>query len=106
MKGASPDSLHSEVCQPADLLSQPEVQDLVKKLSEYGLAVAVPHMHGENGKLVPLPPDRVAFEDGLRVSFPRRDDSILKEAEPVMWGWNRTEQKVMALAHCRGKYHH
>ncbi|HAN90796.1 MAG TPA: hypothetical protein DCQ33_01785 [Nitrospira sp.] len=106
MRDASPDPLHFEVRQAADSLNRPEVQELVKQLSEYGLAVAVPHMHGENGKLLPLPPDRVAYEDNLQVTFPRRDDSVLKEAEPVMWGWDRTAQAVTTLAHCRGKFHH
>ena len=106
MRDGSPDSLHSEVRRAADALNRPEVQDLVKKLSDYGLAVAVPHMHGENGKLVPLPMDRVAYEDDLRVTFPHRNDSILEAAEPVMWGWDQTTQTVTPLAHCRGKFHH
>ena len=101
-----PDSVHPTIREATNALNDPEVQDLVKRLSARGLAVAVPHMHGADGELVPLPPDRVAYEDDQRVTFPHVADPVLDEAEPVMWGWDAAAQRPTPLAHCRGKFHH
>lgn len=105
-QASSSESVHPDVRRAADSIHLPEVQELVKRLAEYGLAVALPHMHGDDGMLAPLPADQVAYEDGLRVSFLRKDDPILESAVAVMWRWDSEAQSVVAASHCRGRQHH
>ena len=93
-------SIHPDVQRSIDSIPKPEVQDLIKRLSEYGLAVAIPHMHGDTGAFLPLPEDRMALESALRVSFPRKGSSALKAAVPVMWRWNGKAEAVAACAGC------
>ena len=65
-------------------INLPEVQDMIKRLGRYGLAVALPHMH-ENGKMVPLPDDTYSYESKLQVSFRKRGDVKAEPSLPVMW---------------------
>jgi len=49
----------------------------IRRVSEYGLAVALPHMHGEGGDLRPLPETKTIHESELRISFLNRDAPIV-----------------------------
>lgn len=95
-----PRTIHPEIRHSLEAIASPEVQDLIKQLSQYGLAVALPHLHGENGNFLPLPDDQVAFESGLQVSFPQKDSLVLKSAIPVMWRWNNGAQAIGDCALC------
>lgn len=77
-----------------------EVQEMIKKLSEYGLAVAVPHMHGEDGSFLPLPDEIVSFEDNLKVSFVRKEDLNSESIVPVMWRWDKKLHSISVTAGC------
>src|ERR1700680_1243774 len=77
-------------------IREPEVQEMLKRLSTYGLGVFVPHMHTETGEFVRLPPDMVQFEDDLKVSFKLRSEV---SGGAVGWVWNN---ETMAGAVCRG----
>src|SRR5438067_11751046 len=66
---AARDQLHPEIRRAMDALHHPEVQVMLERLARFGLGIAVPHMHNEAGKFLPLPADTVSFEEGVRVSF-------------------------------------
>ena len=86
-----------EIQRALDAIKTPEVQEMVKRLSEHGLAVALPHMHGEDGSFKPLPQDQVVFESMLQVSFPSLGDPVLNDAIPVMWRWS---DELEAIGNC------
>ena len=95
-----PRTIHPEIRRGLEAIESPEVQNLIKQLSRYGLAVALPHLHGGNGNFLPLPDDQVAFESGLKVSFPQKGSPVLESAIPVMWRWSNGAQAVGSCALC------
>ena len=72
----------------------PEVQDMLRKLSEYDLGICMPHMHDElTGDFASLPPGFLQVESALTVSFQAAAD-LSKSPEPVMpvaWAWRGGE---------------
>ena len=68
----------------------PEVQEILRKLSEYKLGIFMPHMHDEmTGDFQPLPDEVTQVEAGLQVSF-QSTQSIESEPDrflPVGWFW-------------------
>jgi hypothetical protein len=68
----------------------PEVQEMLRKLSGYGLGIFMPHRHDEQtGEFQPLPDRFVQVESGLEVTF-RPEEQIASQAEsflPVGWMW-------------------
>ena len=68
----------------------PEVQEMLRRLSEYKLGIFMPHLHDEQtGGFQPLPDDVMQVESGLQVSFqPARE--ITNQTDrflPVGWCW-------------------
>ncbi len=68
----------------------PEVQEMLRRLSEYRLGIFMPHMHDEEtGEFQPLSDDVMQVESGLEVSFhPAKD--ITNQTDrflPVGWVW-------------------
>ena len=68
----------------------PEVQEMLRRLSEYKLGIFMPHMHNDQtGEFQPLPVDVMQVEAGLEVSFQpakgieNQTDRFL----PVGWIW-------------------
>ena len=68
----------------------PEVQAMLRRLSEYDLGIFMPHQHDEKtGDFQPLHDDLVQVESGRKVSFQpkeqieNRGDRYL----PVAWRW-------------------
>ena len=48
----------------------PEVQEMLRRLSEHKLGIFMPHMHGpQTGEFESLPSDVIQVESGLEVSF-------------------------------------
>jgi hypothetical protein len=65
----------------------PEVQEMMRKLSEYHLGVYMPHMHDEKTGAFQLLPDGVMqVEDNLKVSF-HSVDPPENSYVPVAWFW-------------------
>ena len=68
----------------------PEVQDMLRRLSEYKLGIFMPHMHDEQtGEFRPLPDDVTQVESALEVSFQPAEE-IAKRTNrflPVGWFW-------------------
>lgn len=71
-QASSSESVHPDVRRAADSIHLPEVQELVKRLAEYGLAVALPHMHGDDGMLAPCPPIRLRMRTACESHFSER----------------------------------
>lgn len=67
-----------------------EVQEMLRRLSEHGLGIFMPHMHDERtGHFQPLPDQFMQVESGLEVSFHPATE-ITKHADrflPVAWVW-------------------
>lgn len=95
-----PQNIHPEIRRGLEAIESEEVQQIIKRLSRYGLAVALPHSHGTNGNFLPLPDNQVAFESSLRVSFVQKDSPVLVSAIPVMWRWNAGTEAVASCATC------
>ena len=68
----------------------PEIQDMLRRLSEYKLGIFMPHMHDEKtGEFQPLPDEVTQVESGLEVSFQPAEE-IASQADrflPVGWFW-------------------
>ena len=68
----------------------PEVQEMLRRLSEYKLGIFMPHMHDEQtGEFQPLPDEVTQVESGLEVSFQPAEE-IASQADrflPVGWFW-------------------
>ena len=68
----------------------PEVQEMLRRLSEHQLGIFMPHMHDEqSGEFQLLPDDVVQVEAGLEVSFQPRQE-ITSQTDrflPVGWFW-------------------
>jgi hypothetical protein len=78
-----------------------EVQDMLHRLSEYGLGICMPHMHDElTGNFAPLSSGIMQVESGLKVSFESAGD-VATRAEtymPVGWAWR--DGAAVAVAAC------
>lgn len=68
----------------------PEVQEMMRRLSTYKLAIFMPHMHDEQtGEFQPLPDEVIQVESGLEVSF-QPTEEIANQTDrflPVAWCW-------------------
>ena len=68
----------------------PEVQEMLRRLSEYQLGIFMPHKHDElTGEFQPLPDEIMQVESGMKVSFLPMAE-IAGEADrflPVGWLW-------------------
>ncbi len=68
----------------------PEVQEMLRRLSEYKLGIFMPHMHDEEtGEFQPLPDEVVQVESGLEVSFQPKEEIAIQADRflPVGWIW-------------------
>lgn len=68
----------------------PEVQEMLRRLSEYKLGVFMPHMHDEHtGEFQALPDEVTQLESGLKVSFQRMEELANQTDHflPVGWVW-------------------
>ena len=68
----------------------PEVQEMLRRLSEYKLGIFMPHRHDEQtGEFQPLPDEVMQVESGLEVSF-QAAEKIANQTDrflPVGWCW-------------------
>ena len=76
----------------------PEVQEMLRRLSEYRLGIFMPHMHDEEtGEFQPLPDAVMQVESGLEVSFqPAKDITDQTDRfRPVGWVWRARCRDVL-----------
>ena len=83
-----------------DAIHLPEVQEMLRKLSEYRLGIFMPHMHDEQtGEFQPLPDDVTQVESGLEVSF-QATQEIANQTDrflPVGWFWRTAALAPVAV---------
>jgi hypothetical protein len=78
----------------------PEVQEMLRKLSEYQLGIFMPHMHEQStGNFVVLPDEVMQVESGSEVSFQTRPgiDSQTNRFLPVGWIWRAGTSTPVAV---------
>ncbi len=83
----------------------PEVQEMLRRLSEYNLGVCMPHMHDERtGGFQQLADEVMQVESGLAVSF-RPAEEIAGQADrflPVGWFWRAGAATPTAVCEMEG----
>lgn len=91
---------HPAILRSLEAVDFQRVQDIIKELSKFGLAVALPHSHGKSGNFLPLPKGNIAFESNGQISFHDEDSPALEGSVPVMWRWDSGTQTAAACANC------
>jgi len=81
-----------------EIVARPDVQEMMRRLAQYGLGVCLPHAHDDDD-LLPLPPGLVQYEEELHVSFVPEDSPEAVTALPVSWMWD--ECHVRITGRCR-----
>ncbi len=87
-------------------LDLPEVQAMLRKLSEFQLGIFMPHSHDEKtGQFQTLPGDVVQVESGLEVSFQPAKDIEAKTDRfvPVAWQWHAGAPRVASVCEMVGE---
>ena len=78
----------------------PEVQEMLRRLSEYKLDIFMPHMHDkQTGEFQPLPDEVMQVESGLEVSF-QPTEEIASQTDrflPVGWFWRAGASTPLAV---------
>ena len=78
----------------------PEVQEMLRRLSEYKLGIFMPHMHDEQtGEFKSLPDEVTQVESGLEVSF-QPTNEIVNQTDrffPVGWFWRAGASTLSAV---------
>ena len=78
----------------------PEVQAMLRRLSEFKLGICMPHKHDEQtGEFQPLPDEVVQVESELEVSF-QPADAIASQSDrflPVAWAWRSGASTPLAV---------
>ena len=93
--------MHIMVKKAHEAIASSEVQEMMKKLSEYGLGVFMPHQHDpETGEYTPLPKGMVSVEKDLQVSFHSTSSKEVAESRAVGWVWDGETQTAMACTVC------
>ena len=81
-------SLPQELRTAQAAIHLPEVQDMLRRLSDYNLGIFMPHMHHEQtGIFQSLPDDVMQVESGLEVSFQPAEDIANREDRFLSVGW-------------------
>ena len=93
--GGLPDSLRT--AQAA--IHLPEVQEMLRKLSQHNLGIYMPHMHDQHtGAFQRLADEIGQVESGLAVSF-RQSKEVASQADrflPIGWCWRGGAMTVTA----------
>ena len=91
--------LPTELRTAQDAIHFPEVQQMLRILSEYRLGIFMPHMHDEaTGQFQSLPDQLMQVESGLEVSF-QASKEIASQTDrflPVGWFWRNGEATSVA----------
>ena len=78
-------------------LEEPEVLEMLERLSAYGLGIYLPHMHTETEDFVPLPRGVVQMEKNLVVSF---CDESEAHGSAVGWVWDGNAHAAQRCTVC------
>ena len=83
----------------------PEVQEMLRRLSEYKLGIFMPHKHDEHtGEFQPLPAEVMQVESGLKVSFLPMEEMANQTDRflPVGWYWRAGASTPVAACEMDG----
>lgn len=83
----------------------PEVQEMLRRLSQFKLGIFMPHMHDEHtGEFQPLPDEVTQVENGLEVSFQTSEEVANQTVRflPVGWCWRAGESTASAVCEMVG----
>lgn len=85
-----------------EAIELPDVQEMIRRLGEYGLGVCVPHRHTATMDFDDLPDDLVQVEENCQVSWVPRDQlKSMRQMTPVAWKWQSgAADGVVAAAEC------
>jgi hypothetical protein len=89
-----------------EAINLPEVQEMLRRLSEYKLGIFMPHMHDEHtGEFRLLPDDLMQVESGLEVSFQPMEEIANQTNRflPVGWVWRAGASKPLAVCEMAGE---
>lgn len=93
--------MHPMAKRAHEAMTTPEVQDMVRRLAAYGLAVYMPHYHDpETGEFRSLPTGTVQLEANLRVSFEEDSNELRSTSTAVAWVWDDGLETVAACSYC------
>jgi hypothetical protein len=97
-------TIDSELATAQQAIELPEVQEMARRLSAYGLGVFMPHMHDSVGEMLPLPEGIVQVEgDDLRAEFLPAEqviDTPEKQFVTVGWRWSAETKSMSGTTHC------
>ena len=93
----SKQQIHPDILNAISSVDLPEVQEMMRRLSQFGLGIMVPHYHTDEENFAPLPNGMVQFENDLQVSFKNRSE-IGEHVIPVGWRWK--QESVEAIMIC------
>jgi hypothetical protein len=83
-----------------EAMQLPEIQEMLRRLSEYKLGIFMPHMHDEHtGEFQVLPDELIQVESGLEVSF-QPMESVANQTDrflPVGWAWRAGASTPLAV---------
>ena len=89
-----------------EAINLPEVQEMLRRLSEYKLGIFMPHMHDEHtGEFRLLPDDLMQVESGLEVSFQPMEEIANQTNRflPVGWVWRAGASRPLAVCEMAGE---
>lgn len=79
----------------------PEVQDMLRRLSEHNLGIFMPHTHdAQTGEFLQLPDNVMQVESGLDVSFQPATDIAHREDRFLSVGWSWRGGAATTVAAC------
>jgi len=100
------DGLPQSLKTAQDAIQYPEVQEMLRRLSEYKLGIFMPHMHDEHtGEFQALPDEVMQVESGLKVSFLPVQE-VAKQTNrflPVGWLWRAGASTPVAACEMDGE---
>jgi hypothetical protein len=79
-------------------IQEPDVQDMLRRLSAYGLGIFMPHMHTETEDSAPLPRGMVQVESNLQVSFRPAAEAA---GDAVGWIWDEQTKVATVCQVCQ-----
>lgn len=97
-------NMHPMIEKAQEAVDFPEVQEMIKRLGDYGLGVFMPHIHDENG-FSPLPAHIVQLESDLKIEFSDRSSEKVQNASAVGWVWDANKATVTTACMCTGVNH-
>jgi hypothetical protein len=81
-------------------LQEPEVLEMLERLSHYGLGIYMPHMHTATEDFVPLPSEVLQVERNCQVSFEPRSEVSEGNITAVGWVWDNQASVAAICAVC------